>query len=149
MVRSVAAILFLVGSIASAAETADIIFTNGNVYTVNKKQPCAEAIAVRGGRIVFVGSNADAQKFRSDKTRTIDLAGKTVTPGFTDSHCHIFGIGEREMTLNLENINTREDFLAKVKKRVAQTERNKWITGRGRIEMFCKQPLFPSCADLN
>ena len=44
-------------------------------------------------------------------------------PGLTDSHCHIFGIGEREMKLNLEGTNTREDFLAKVKERVAQTER--------------------------
>ena len=63
------------------------------------------------------------KQFRGDKTRIVDLAGKTVTPGFTDSHCHIFGIGEREMTLNLEGTNTREDFLAKVKERVAQTER--------------------------
>jgi predicted amidohydrolase YtcJ len=110
------------GSVASAVETADTIFINGNVYTVNEKQPHAEAIAVSGDRIAFVGSNADAQKLRSDKTRIIDLAGKTVTPGFTDSHCHIFGIGEREMTLNLEGTNTLEDFLQKMKERVAKTE---------------------------
>src|SRR5437868_13759743 len=144
MVRSVAAILLFVDSIASAAEPADIIFTNGNVYTLNEKQPRAEAIAVREHRIVFVGSNADAQKFRSDKTRTIDLAGKTVTPGFTDSHCHIFGIGEREMTLNLENINTLEDFLGRVKERVAKTEPGKWINGRGWLETFWKPPQFPT-----
>ena len=77
------------------------------------------------------------------------LAGKTVTPGFTDSHCHIFEIGEREMTLNLEGTNTREDFLAKVKERVAQTERDKWITGRGWIETFWKPPQFPTRADLD
>ena len=70
-------------------------------------------------------------------------------PGLTDSHCHIFGIGEREMKLNLEGTNTREDFLAKVKARVAQTEPGKWITGRGWIETFWKPPTFPTRADLD
>jgi predicted amidohydrolase YtcJ len=127
----------------------DLIFVNGNIYTVNEKQPHAGAVAVRNQRIVFVGSNEDARKFRGDKTRIIDLSGKTVVPGFTDSHCHIFGIGEREMKLNLEGMNTREDFLAKVKERVAQTERGKWITGRGWIETFWKPPEFPSRQDLD
>src|SRR5437868_370287 len=149
MVRSVAAILLFVDSIASAAEPADIIFTNGNVYTLNEKQPRAEAIAVREHRIVFVGSNADAQKFRSDKTRTIDLAGKTVTPGFTDSHCHIFGIGEREMRLNFEGTNSRQAFFEKVKERVTKSERGKWIVGRGWIETFWKPAQFPTRNELD
>jgi predicted amidohydrolase YtcJ len=135
--------------ITADAETAETIFINGNVYTGNEKQPHAEVIAVQRDRIIFVGSNADAEKFRADKTRIIDLVGKTVTPGFTDSHCHIFGIGEREMTLNLEGTNTREDFLEKVKERVAQSERDKWITGRGWIETFWKPPQFPTRTDLD
>src|SRR5438309_7539331 len=147
--RSAAAILLFMSGITAGAQTAETIFINGNIYTVNEKQPHADAIAVHRDRIIFVGSNADAEKLRGDKTRIVDLAGKTVTPGFTDSHCHIFGIGEREMTLNLEGTNTREDFLAKVKERVAQTEHNKWITGRGWIETFWKPPLFPSRADLD
>src|SRR6266481_2247972 len=147
--RAAAAILLFMSGITADAETAERIFLHGNIYTVNDKQPSAQAIAVKGGRIIFVGSNADAEKFRADKTHIVDLAGKTVTPGFTDSHCHIFGIGEREMTLNLEGTNTREDFLAKVKERVVQTERNKWITGRGWIETFWKPPQFPTRADLD
>src|SRR5437660_3533779 len=149
VMRAVVAILLFVSGITADAETADRIFINGNIYTVNDKQPFAQAIAVKGDRIIFIGSNADAQKFRGDKTRIVDLAGKTVTPGFTDSHCHIFGIGEREMNLSLEGTNTREDFLAKVKERVAQTERDKWITGRGWIETFWKPPQFPTRADLD
>src|SRR5712691_10818375 len=89
----------------SAAEDADLIFVNGNVYTVNDKQPHAEAIAVKKDRILFVGSNEDARKLKSEKTRVIDLHEHTVVPGLTDSHCHIFGIGEREMNLNLERTN--------------------------------------------
>jgi Predicted metal-dependent hydrolase with the TIM-barrel fold len=75
---------------------------------------------VKDQRIVFVGSNRDATKFRGTKTRIIDL-GDPLVPGLIDSHRHIFGIGEREMTLNLEWTNTRDDFLAKVKARIAQT----------------------------
>jgi len=130
-----------------AAEDVDLDFVNGNIYTVNERQPHAEAIAVRGERIVFVGSNEDAKKLRAKKQ--IDLKGATVVPGLTDSHCHIFGIGEREMKLNLEGTNTREDFLIKVKARVAQTEPGKWITGRGWIETFWKPPTFPTRDDLD
>ncbi len=131
------------------AQAADLIFVNGNIYTVNQKQPHAEAIAVNGERIVFIGSNADAQKFRGVTTRIVDLAGKTVVPGFTDSHCHIFGIGERELRLNLEGTNSREDFLARVKERVVKTERGKWVVGRGWIETFWKPAQFPTREDLD
>ena len=131
----------------SAAEDIDLILLNGNIYTVNEKQPRAEAIAVKAGRISFVGSNDDAKKFHA--ARVVDLASKTVVPGLTDSHCHIFGIGERELTLNLEGTNTPEDFLAKVKARVAKTEHGKWITGRGWIETFWKPANFPTRQDLD
>ena len=134
---------------AAMAETAQTIFVNGNIYTMNERQPRAEAIAVQGGRIVFVGSNTDAKKFQSTETKRVDLAGKTVVPGLTDSHCHIFGIGEREMNLNLEGTDTLEAFLAKVKERVTKTERGKWITGRGWIETFWKPPQFPTRQDLD
>ena len=130
-----------------AAEDVDLLLFNGNVYTVNEKLPKAEAIAVKKDRIVFVGSNDDARKFRAP--RAIDLHGYTVVPGLTDSHCHIFGIGERELTLNLEGTNTLDDFLAKVRARVAQTPRDKWITGRGWIETFWKPPQFPTRQDLD
>ena len=133
----------------SRAEDVDLIFVNGNIYTVNERQPHAEAIAVKKDRIAFVGSTEDTKKLVSDKTRIVDLRGRTVVPGMTDSHCHIFGIGEREMNLNLEGTNSREDFLAQVKGRVAQTERGKWIIGRGWIETFWKPPQFPSHTDLD
>src|SRR4051794_31257614 len=132
-----------------AAEPTTTVFVNGNIYTMNEREPHAEAIAVKGDRIIFVGSNAEAKKYQTNSARTIDLAGKTVVPGLTDSHCHIFGIGERELTLNLEGTNTLEDFLAKVKERVGKTEPGKWITGRGWIETFWKPPRFPTRNDLD
>jgi predicted amidohydrolase YtcJ len=131
------------------AQDMDLVVVDGNVYTVNEKQPNAEAFAVRDQRIAFVGSTADVEKLRGANTRVIELGGKTVVPGLTDSHCHIFGIGEREMRLNLEGTNSLQDFLAKVKERVSQTEKGKWITGRGWIETFWKPPQFPSRQDLD
>ena len=129
------------------AQDVDLVLANGNIYTVHDKQPKAEAIAVKGDRIVFVGSNEDAKKFHAPKV--IDLRGRTLVPGLTDSHCHIFGIGEREMRLNLEGTNTLGDFLNKVKARVAQTSTGKWITGRGWIETFWKPSKFPTRQDLD
>jgi predicted amidohydrolase YtcJ len=129
------------------AEDADLLFTNGNIYTVNDRQPHAEATAVKNGRVVFVGSNEDAKKFHPAKI--VDLHGRTVVPGLTDSHCHIFGIGEREMRLNLEGTISLEDFLAKVKERVDKAAPGNWITGRGWIETFWKPPQFPMRQDLD
>jgi len=129
------------------AQDVDLVLANGNIYTEHDKQPKAEAIAVKGDRIVFVGSNEDAKKFHAAKV--IDLRRHTLVPGLTDSHCHIFGIGEREMRLNLEGTNTLGDFLNKVKARVAQTSIDKWITGRGWIETFWKPSKFPTRQDLD
>src|SRR6185312_3135198 len=128
---------------------ADLVLQNGNIYTVNDKQPHAEAIAIKGDRIVFVGSNAAAQKFVGQGTRVIDLHGNTVVPGLTDAHCHLIGIGQREMTLNLEGITNLQDFLAKVKARVDQANPGEWVTGRGWIETFWQPPVFPTKEDLD
>ena len=130
------------------AESADTVFTNGNIYTGNERAPRAEAIAVKGGRIVFVGSNAEAAKFK-EGARVTDMKGGTVLPGLTDSHCHIFGIGAREVTLNLEGTTSLDDFLGRVKERVAKTPKGGWVTGRGWIETFWKPQIFPTRADLD
>jgi len=79
----------------------------------------------------------------------IDLRGNTVVPGLTDSHYHLMGVGEREMTLNLEGTMTLEDFLAKVKEQVDRAKRGEWVTGRGWIETFWKPPVFPTRWDLD
>src|SRR5262245_52908488 len=111
----IAAILLLVSLIPIQQSTvADIVFKNGNVYTANAKTPKAQAIAVKGDRIVFVGTNAAAQKFVGPNTRVVDLKGSTALPGFTDAHQHLSGVGQREMTLNLEGTTSLEDLLAKV-----------------------------------
>lgn len=128
---------------------ADLIFKNGNIYTVNDARPKAEAVAVKDDRIVFVGSNSEVQKYAGKNTRVIDLSGRTMVPGLTDAHHHLSGVGFREMTLNLEGITSLEAFLTKVKERVDQTKPGDWVTGRGWIETFWTPPVFPTRWDLD
>ncbi len=128
---------------------ADLVFKNGNIYTVNDARPKAEAVAVKSDRIIFVGSNRDVQKYVDKNTRVIDLKGRTMVPGMTDAHHHLSGVGFREMTLNLEGITSLGDFLAKVKERVDQKRPGEWVTGRGWIETFWTPPVFPTRWDLD
>ena len=128
---------------------ADILFKNGNIYTVNDEQPNAEAIAVQYGRIIFVGSNLDAKKYEVKGVKIIDLKGKTVVPGMADAHYHLSGVGFREMTLNLEGTTSLQDFLAKVKARADKAKPGEWVMGRGWIETFWTPQTFPTRADLN
>jgi predicted amidohydrolase YtcJ len=127
----------------------DLVLKNGNIYTLNEDQPRAEAVAMQYGQIVFVGSNADVKKYEVKGVRVVDLRGKTVVPGLTDAHYHLAGVGQREMTLNLEGSLSLDDFLAKVKARVNQAKSGEWVTGRGWIETFWKPPIFPTRADLD
>lgn len=151
LLLSVLAVFLFASAPASIqpSQSADLIFTNGNVYTVTEKRSHAQAIAVKGDRIVFVGTNAGAKRFQGKNTRVVDLRGATVVPGLADAHAHFTGVGRREMSLNLEGITTLEDFLAKVKERVDQAKPGEWVTGRGWIETFWKPPVFPTRADLD
>lgn len=157
----IAALTFIVAILVIAAfvfsapssaqiEPADIVFKNGNVYTVNEDKPRAEAIAVKYGRIVFVGSNEAVKKYEGKKvTKVVDLKGATVVPGMADAHYHFSGVGFREMTLNLEGVASLEEFLAKVKARVDKAKPGEWVTGRGWIETFWKPQAFPTRWDLD
>ena len=140
---------FLLSPTTAKVQPADLVFKNGNIYTANDAQPKAEAVAIKGDRIVFVGSNRDAQQYVGAKTRVIDLGGKTMLPGMTDAHHHLSGVGFREMTLNLEGIQSLEGFLAKVKERLDQKRAGEWVTGRGWIETFWTPPVFPTRWDLD
>ena len=128
---------------------ADIVLRNAKVYTANDRQPRAEAVAIRGDKIVFVGRNADANRLVGPNTRVVDLRGAAVFPGFTDAHMHLSGVGNREMSLNLEGTTSLDDFLARVKARVDSARPGQWVTGRGWIETFWKPPVFPTRQDLD
>jgi predicted amidohydrolase YtcJ len=128
---------------------ADVVFKNGNVYTNREGSPRAEAIAIKDGRIVQVGSAIEVAPYERVAARVIDLKGRTVIPGLVDAHVHLSGIGQREATLNLEGIASLEAFLAAVKAEVAKKKSGEWVKGRGWIETFWKPPVFPTRADLD
>jgi hypothetical protein len=140
---------FILSPATTKPTPADLVFKNGNIYTVNELQPQAEAVAVKGDRIIFVGSNQNVQKYVGKNTRVIDLGGRTMVPGMTDAHHHLSGVGFRELTLNLEGLRSLEEFLAKVKERVDQKHSGEWVTGRGWIETFWSPAVFPTRWDLD
>jgi imidazolonepropionase-like amidohydrolase len=69
-------------------ESADLVLTGGKIFTVDDDKPWAQAVAIKGEKFVFVGDDAGAAKFISDKTQSIDLGGRLVIPGIVDSHTH-------------------------------------------------------------
>ena len=90
VVAAVAALRF---ASAAAADPADRIIRGGSIVTVNPAQPTAEAVAIRGGKIVAVGSQADVLRHKGPSTQVTDLAGRTLVPGFVDGHSHFFTCG--------------------------------------------------------
>ena len=134
---------------AAAPAPADLVLYNATVHTVNDRQPRAEAVAAAGGKIVFVGSTAEARRYIGPKTRAVDLKGATVVPGLADSHYHLSGVGAREIDLNLEGITSLAGFLAAVKARVDRAKPGEWITGSGWNEGTWTPQLFPTRWDLD
>lgn len=110
---------------------ADIILENAQVYTVNKSQPNAEAVAIKNGRIIFIGTTADAKKFAGDSTETIDCKGQFVMPGFIEGHGHIHGLGESLMSLNLMNVKNWDEIVTMVADAAKKAKPGDWIIGRG------------------
>ncbi len=128
---------------------ADLLLLNGNIYTGNEKQPLAEAIAVRDGRIVFVGANKVAEPFKPEAKLVIDLQGKTLLPGLNDAHLHLAGIGFRELSFDLEGTAGVADLKQRLQARIAKVGGKKWITGRGWIETHWSPATFPTARDLD
>ncbi len=103
-------------------------FLNGKIYTVNPSMEYAEAIVTSHNKIVFVGSNKDAEDHIDKFTTVIDLNGKFVIPGFIDSHAHILMGGEFLLNIDLTTVDTPELFSDKVAKFAIETK-SKWVVG--------------------
>ena len=145
---SIAALLLAACSTA-APPVADLVLHNTTVYTGDSTVVPAEAVAIRDGEVVFVGTNADAESWIAGATEAIDLGGRFVYPGFVDAHAHFTGIGQREMNLNLEGTDTKDAFLTRLDSAVQATPAGEWVTGRGWIETFWSPPVFPTRHDLD
>ena len=113
------------------AAPADVILTNARIYTVDDSHPFVSALAVRGGRVAFVGDARGALTLRGPQTRVIDLGGKTVIPGIVDAHGHMEGLGEALATVDLVGSTSADEVVARVVARNRNGSDRPWIAGRG------------------
>jgi predicted amidohydrolase YtcJ len=113
-----------------AAERATLIVHNAQVYTMQAAQPTAQAVAVRGDRIVLVGSSEAALELRGRDTRVIDAGGATLIPGIQDAHGHFTGLGESLQVLQLRGTTSFDAIVDMVRARAATARPGEWIRGR-------------------
>lgn len=111
--------------------SADLLFTGGHVYTADPANPWAEAVAVREGRILAVGRVAGLAELRGPHTEVIDLHGRLLLPGFTDSHIHFIEVALRSVQVDATGAASAQAVAGLVRARVAQTAPGAWIVGGG------------------
>ena len=116
---------------AREVEPADLVITGGTIYTMDDQQPMVEAVAVKGDKIIFAGSNEGINKFKAETTEVLDLGGRTRTPGFIEGHGHIMGLGYNELNLDLLNTKSYDQVVDMVKEAAEKATPGEWITGRG------------------
>jgi predicted amidohydrolase YtcJ len=144
---AVLAAFIAVATPASGAPPA-LLLEGGTIHTGNPAQPRAEAVLAVGPRIAYVGDTATARSRAPAGTQVVDLAGRTVLPGLSDSHAHLSGIGWRELNFDLTGVESIEALRRRLAERVA-TDRAEWIVGVGWIESKWAPPAFPTRQDLD
>jgi len=117
------------GANAESKPSATLIVTNAVVYTVDKKQSKAEAVAVIGDRIVAVGSQSDIDLWRGPQTKVIDAGRKLLLPGFNDAHVHFIQGGAQLDQVQLTDAATPEEFAKRIAAQVKKTPKTEWIVG--------------------
>jgi predicted amidohydrolase YtcJ len=126
---SLVCLLLLCCSTQADTPPADLVLVGGKVWTGNPRQPEAEALAARDGRIVAVGKSADLKGLVGPKTRTVDLAGRRVVPGFHDSHVHLLGGGMRLAEVALKDAKDEAEFGRRLKAFAAKLPPGRWMLG--------------------
>jgi hypothetical protein len=136
-------------AIRHGSVTADIVFTGGQVHTVNASNDIVEAIAVAGGRILAVGSTADIRALAGPGTREVALRGRSLLPGFIDAHCHLTGLGMAMASIDCKAPGMQSiDALQKaVYERAATQPAGTWIRGRGYDQTRLREGRHPNRDD--
>ncbi|NIP95908.1 MAG: amidohydrolase family protein, partial [Akkermansiaceae bacterium] len=132
-----------------AAGRPDLVVTNGKIVTVDAGFSIAEALAIRGDRIVAVGTHAEIGRLAGPKTRTVNLAGKTVLPGLIDSHVHAGGASMYEFDHPVPEMETIADVLDYIAKRAALLEKGSWIRVQQVFITRLRERRFPTRAELD
>ena len=130
---------------------ADLVLLNGKIITVDGDFTIAEAVAVRDGRIMAVGSNEEVKRYIAEETEVIDLEGKTVLPGLIDSHIHLLSLGLTMFWINCSTPPMRSirDIVEAVRERAKELGPGEWIIGRGWDQSKLEEHRFPNRWDLD
>ena len=112
-------------------QTADLVISNGKIYTVDSKNSVVQAVAVKDGKILDAGSAGEINSYIGEETAMIDLNGRLMTPGLIEGHGHYMGMGYSLMSLNLMGATSYQEVVEQVSEAVAKAEPGDWILGRG------------------
>src|SRR5688572_12466280 len=110
---------------------ADLVFTGGPVFTANTVRSRASAVAVRDGRIVAVGADADVRELIGSSTEVVDLAGRMLLPGFQDAHVHPVWGGLDLMRCDLAPFSTEPEYLERIGEYALAHADDEWVLGGG------------------
>lgn len=128
---------------------ADLVLFDGNIVTMNSAQPKAQAVAIKNGQFVAVGTNKQILSYAEENTKKINLKSKTVVPGFVDAHVHGASLGRILSQINLRNVKSIKEIQRKVKKWTKKNAEGKWIIGRGWGQDKLTEHRYPSRFDLD
>jgi predicted amidohydrolase YtcJ len=136
--------LFLLAAVLAAPPPANLVLVNGRIYTVDAARPRVSALAVKGGRIAFAGSDAEARVAGGRAARVIDLQGRTVLPGFIDAHAHLLGLGNFLSGANVTFARSYDEVIARVVAFAREVKPGEWIQGRGWDQNLWPEKEFPT-----
>jgi len=152
------AVVFSSGAISQTEPPlpkADSIFIHGNIYTGVTGTSSfhvvqrAEAIAIKGDRILAVGKNEEIVKYKGPETAVVDLEGHFVVPGFNDAHMHLTDAGFKRLTVDLTGVKSVEELRDRIRKRVETAGPEEWITGSGWDETLWQGKQLPTRWDID
>lgn len=125
----------------------DVLLKNGIIYTMEQEGKTVEALGIKDGKIVFAGSNQEADNYSS--ANTVDLENRAVIPGMADSHMHMYAYCQNQTTVNLEQAKSMDEMIALMKEKAEKTPEGSWIKGSNFDQTKFKENRFPTRKDLD
>lgn len=129
--------------LAACSAPADMVLTGGRVYTLDARNPVAEAVAIRDGYILAVGSDAEMEDYIESGTEVVALGGRVAVPGFADSHLHLVGLGETLRDVDVTGTGSYDEVVRRAADRAGQAPAGTWIVGRGWDQNDWSDTSFP------
>jgi predicted amidohydrolase YtcJ len=144
LIASAALALALTARAGAQQPPPDLIIHHARIYTAIAAHPEAAALAIRGDRLVAVGSDADVLALKGAGTQLLDLGGRTIVPGLTDAHGHFTNLGSSLQRLDFRGLKSYDAIVAMVKARAAAARPGEWILGRAWDQNLWEDKAFPT-----